>query len=71
MMHKGYFSRKMLSKIESGLYKELSASLQDSVSFQLLFSPLSPNLLSLTEPPLFSACRPATRTGCCLSFPSL
>lgn len=42
-----------------------------TLSFQLLYSPVSPNLLSLTEPPLFSAYRPATGTGCCLSFPSL
>lgn len=26
MMHKGYFTRNMLSKIQSSLYKELSAS---------------------------------------------
>lgn len=71
MMHKGYFTRKMLSKIQSGLHKGLSASLQESISFQLLFSPASPNLLSLTEPPLFSACRAAPGAGCSLSFPSL
>lgn len=69
MVHKGYFTRKM-SKIQSGLYKELSASLK-TLSFPSLFSPASCNLLSLTEPPLSSACRPAAGAGCCLSFSSL
>lgn len=36
VVHKGYFTRKMLSKIQSGLYKELSASLK-TLSFHLYF----------------------------------
>lgn len=39
--------------------------------FQLLFSAAGSNLLSVAEPPLFSAFRLTTGIDCCLSFTSL